>query len=899
MLKYTRSFRTSALIATLQVRFYRLKRAPLDSISHVPKILNKAITEANEPEKTLILKGQNSEEVEDSLIASKKFQEINPLEAIQETFIQYLKFYNGNTFKKSCKNLSNLNEDLKSKDLGSNEKIRAIFSYLIEECDLEIKRSNTIEPSQVFDEEKRNEHDLEESIMNDIFSQSAQQELETQDGSIPLKSTNFLLEILKNFNEQFNGMIKSKESITEMVTFDQLAQAYEVVKSIPVEGKKHRGIYLAGNLLYGTGKVRLDPINESFYIESLLTFGNYKKAYNLFITNKDKVNERWWNELGLMITLRSNHLRNFKKLLAETDERYSTTSSYLSPRVIKLGIRKYLSIGNVNEANALTDRFIRLVKKVGISRMNDQQTESTLKVRHFQSEENATQFLNEIEIPSDRDFVSVIDFHLYKKNIPKAAQLMNEYVEIPETTQENLTFLILKTKLNMLKDFDKLRSIFAQNKDCVVPAKNVGMLEEAFESVIAKYNTDNPIYNDLLFDNVSALTKSVILTDFVENFVAQQASGQWMKLDSVSRSKKFNSLLNILLGVGEEEKAYSILKKLEEASLKSKEDSSLLYSQFYSEVNAYHYSKFIEFYSLQIQNIKAQKISSFDKKECKEKVNLLLQRMQESEVIPNAQFIKEILVFYDGLYDFNSSFEIINPLLESKQQVSSESSLSTSDPAHFYSRRIITKPLYYEIWSVYRHYFHILQNNSKILSKKSSIVKNLIKKQIKIHPSFHPRALFRIMTANGEILPDRGFYKLIISTFIKSEDLEAIPALLTILTKRHDLDIDYDLSMYILKGLKRQYLRNISNISKDAHDYKKRKTELMNNESILKRIPQDLNQDVIISHLIKEILVFIKWKENSDYCSFMMVEEAFRELGTGSILLEGLIEDVNKLKIKV
>ena len=471
-------------------------------------------------------------------------------------------------------------------------------------------------------------------------------------------------------------------------------------------------------------------------------------------------------------------------------------------------------------------------------------------------------------------------------------------MEIPGTTQEDAAFLLVKTKLNMLKDFEKLRNIFAQNKDYVVPENNVKMLQEAFESVITKYNTNSPIYNELLFENVSALTKSIVLTDFLEEFITKQASGQWMELNSVSRSRKFNGLLNILLGTGEEEKAYNILKKLEEASKKSKTDPGLLYNQFYSEVNAYHYAKFVEFYSLQIQNMKAQNTPSFRKKEFKQKVKSLLKRMQESEVIPNAVFLREILNFYDSMYDFNSSFEIINPLLESKQQVSSESSLSTSNPCRFYNRRIITKPLYHKIWSVYCHYYHVLQNNSRILSKKSSIVKKLIKRQIKIHPTCHPRVLFQMTTENGEILPDKTFSKLIVSTFMKSGDLEAIPAILTFLTKKFDLNIDYDLSMYILKGLKRQYLRDISNISKDACEYKLRKAELMNNESILKNIPQGTNQENTISHLIREILIFIKWKEKSDCSTFLMVEDAFKELGTEFTLLEELIEDVNKLKIK-
>ena len=897
MFKYNRSLCSSALIAKSQIRFYRLKRAPLNYASHIPEVLNKTIIGPDEPEKCLILKGKTSEEIENNLLSNKKFQEINPLDTIQETFIQYLKFCNETNFKRSNKNLNRLKKTLESKDSNSTVKINAVFNYLLEECDLEIKRLNTTGQTQVYNEEKGNEDDLEQSIMNDIF-RSAQEQFEDQEGHIPLRSTSFLLEILKSFNERFNGIIKPKESITEMVTFSQLAQAFEVVKLIPVQEMKEKGIYLVGNLLYGTGKVRLDPINESFYIESLLVFGNYKAAYSLFITNKDKVNERWWNELGLMITLRSNHLRNFRKLLAETDAKYPTKYSYLSPRVAKLSIRKYLSIGNVTEANILTDRFIKLVEEVGIIRMKDEQEELPTGVKNFQNEKHATEFLNELEIPSDHDYISIVDFHLYKRNIPMAAQLISKYMEIPGTTQEDAAFLLVKTKLNMLKDFEKLRNIFAQNKDYVVPENNVKMLQEAFESVITKYNTNSPIYNELLFENVSALTKSIVLTDFLEEFITKQASGQWMELNSVSRSRKFNGLLNILLGTGEEEKAYNILKKLEEASKKSKTDPGLLYNQFYSEVNAYHYAKFVEFYSLQIQNMKAQNTPSFRKKEFKQKVKSLLKRMQESEVIPNAVFLREILNFYDSMYDFNSSFEIINPLLESKQQVSSESSLSTSNPCRFYNRRIITKPLYHKIWSVYCHYYHVLQNNSRILSKKSSIVKKLIKRQIKIHPTCHPRVLFQMTTENGEILPDKTFSKLIVSTFMKSGDLEAIPAILTFLTKKFDLNIDYDLSMYILKGLKRQYLRDISNISKDACEYKLRKAELMNNESILKNIPQGTNQENTISHLIREILIFIKWKEKSDCSTFLMVEDAFKELGTEFTLLEELIEDVNKLKIK-
>ncbi|CCK73437.1 Sov1p NDAI_0G04520 [Naumovozyma dairenensis CBS 421] len=856
---------------------------------------------------------QDPNEIIKTLKQTHGFSDINDASPIEETFLQYLTFLNKG-FQKSDQNLRLLKENLKSTGNNNNEKFNLIFSYLLTESTLELQRFKQLGPEglksikqqqqqQSNDEDEnsvvKNEKDLELRIMNEIFSTLTEKNKENE---VYLHNVDFLFKILT----ELNSTITEDKGFEHGLSIEQFVEAFEISKLIPIEGRKSRGIFLSGNLIYSTKKVRMDPINESLYIDSLLKYRLFKKAFQLYDSRKDKVNERWWNELGMMILLRSNHLASFKSLLQTTDEQFNVFP-YLSPRVLKLAIRKYLAINDHSMLKQLIDRFLLIVDTYGIEKSNSYMESSAL-MKTFQEENEASAYLNEQESYTTLDFASIIESLLYNKRINFASKLSSRFVELPQVinNDDHLKEFLTVTKLNLLKDFHSLKTFIEPHMSNA--KRNLGTLQEVFNDIIKGSRNESSPGNELLFDNINSLVSTPLLTNLAHEFIYNEiasTSTRNQDEDPMTNSKRFYGLIKVLLVSGKEKTALKVLRKMEEArQLMNKKEGNETANEFYPEVNAHHYAEFIAHYTILL---KASKINNASKLKIYEhKVENILNKMSKENIGMNATFLSKLLIFYRTTFNLNKSFEIINQILDSKDI---EQRLPDVSRTNFYQSRTITKKLYLEIWNCYYLYNKIFHDEIGRIKKTSNYVawKNhskKIKMETNIHPKFNSRWLLKTMLEQDNILPDDKFFHLIIATFIRERCWTVLPSVLILMNKRYNIKITTSLGQYINQGIKKeyilsetdklnqhhQYIEGTTNIiSTDDNKFKAKQTitKMVNNGEILKKVPIGESLELLVCELLK-LLQF----KNHNSSPLNEVLEVANELAVDNVIIQNIIDKI-------
>lgn len=108
---------------------------------------------------------------------------------------------------------------------------------------------------------------------------------------------------LKHINKMNNTELQNS------ISLEKLSSLYELSTQLIDSRIRETCIYLCGKLLYKAlirelgPRARPDPINEKFYIESCMTFGDLETALSLYESRKDKdvKDERFWYELGVSI----------------------------------------------------------------------------------------------------------------------------------------------------------------------------------------------------------------------------------------------------------------------------------------------------------------------------------------------------------------------------------------------------------------------------------------------------------------------------------------------------------------------------------------------------------------------------------------------------------------------
>lgn len=828
---------------------------------HIPTLKN---NEMLREQKVINIDAPSPDIVENKL-RSLGFENLNAENSMQDMMLSYFSQANAK-FKRGSKNLKKLQNDLMANDTSDDAKLGALFNYLLEESNLEIRRLQTINKSKVdinneprmIDKEIESETELENAIVSELFKPTG------KDGETYLMNTDFIYEILTDLNN------RKKPLGAKVLSIDQLVEAFELAKTVPIEGRRRRGIFLAGNLIYSLGKVRMDPVNESFYIESLVNYGLYKKAYNLFESVREKVNERWWYEMGMMIALRGNYLRKLDTLLAIADKKFDSYP-YIAPKMLQLAIKKKLYIRDFESANALSDRYLEIISKYGLKCSSDRDH----KMIKFESEGEADEYLNEIEVPTIQGLLTIIDYHFFRKNFDMGYKLMASYLEKTSDDEVSLQYLIVRLKLNLLRNMNGLKVALEPHIPRTVAKNRLRNLQRSFNKMVGKMNVDPTICQELLFDSISSLVQNPLLTKTVEGLLVSS-----MKEEALSPSKSFRGLIKLLLATGREKDAMKLLTNMEHAFKNSQDLTRPHENQFYTPANAHHYAEFVEYYTILAARGKSKRpLVTYEKN-----ISKLLARMEVTGVSYNAVFLAKLLVFYKGNNDFGNLFKIINEILEDKHNISTPADANRTS---FYGRRDITRGLYAEIWNAYSRYYYVYSREWQTIGKKSNYLgwRNNVSKimeKTKIHPSTPIRTLFANMINADNILPDERMYFVILVTFMKKREWEAIPGVLTAMESIHGLPISDELVNYFMKGLEREYIMA-----------KRRKIDLSGQgdqeiNSSMKQFIQQLKKNAVVQKpesgdpntvniLIENILALQRYKSPSDH-DFSQVTEAMKAM---------------------
>ena len=726
------------------------------------------------------------------------FQEVNTIKHLEETLIQYFDFIS-NGFKKSKKNLVKLKKDLHllHTDVSAKERFSYVFQFLLAETQMEIARYNSLGPQAIKnladtassyinlkEEAIENDDQLESAIMNDIFDDNLKDTTKTV-----LPYTELLLNLLGNMSKS------SWEKNSELLELDNVAEAYEIAKLIPLEDMKKRGIFWGGKILYDSRKVRLDPVNESFYIDALVYFGKYKEAFKLFNTYRDKVNQRWWLELGMMIALRSNHIKAFQTLLIEHDSNYGL-NGYISSKVARLAVKRYLAIRDIAKANTMTDRVLNTAKQLGIK------TETANnEYNNFNSEADAYKYLNTVEPPTVHDLVSIANYHIFAKNTEKVYDIFAVYFSSVGNSDPGFEFCITKTRLTMLKNQNELETALKDRIEQNVVPSILEVLYQSYEDLRKETNMSEIIAKEIYFDSLRKLgdKKSYTLAleklvDGADNYPIKSEVGD---SDHLRNQKIIAGVIKLMLWNGQEEKASRFLTELESSSQNSKSNhkESLL--------NSHHYALFISHYSNK---------SKKHRKSLRTKVNDIIDTMHVENIQPTATFWSSLIAFYRRDFDLDAAFSIINGILQNNQVSIDDKEIPIE--RNFYERRVISKKLYNEIWMTYAFYYNLRKVSSvhetfDRCHKAFFHASKDICSKMQHFPEISSRCLFRRMITQDNILPEPHLYIRVIKTFLKQGDLEGLYAVLLMMTKVHGLSISESVQKYILKGLqnlKKEYI---------------------------------------------------------------------------------------------
>ncbi|CCF55468.1 hypothetical protein KAFR_0A00300 [Kazachstania africana CBS 2517] len=774
-------------------RHYRRKGGSNTKLlEHVPGIATSSGIGKNE----ILLAGKSKEEIESGLKKIGFENTDQPSDSAQDFFLRYLKHTNV-VFKSSSKNLNHLKEELKQLS-DDSEKFEVLIQYLLRESELEIKRYKLLGKDKIIqkkldslaaEHEKHSgsisEQTLETVVFNNLF-------LDTQEETdIYFTNINLILKILQDLckNIPRNTMARYKS----VVPISLLVELFEMFKLVPLRKKRKLGILLAGKLIYASKKVRMDPVNESFYINSLVAYGFYKDALKLFQSYKLEVNQRWWNELGMLIMLASNNLRGFSNLLKETDIKFPSSGHYLNIRVLKFAIKKYIFINNTDVLGSLVGRLLKICDHYGVIAPK----EGTSRGIMFKTQEEANMYLNDMELPNEKHFTDIIQYFIHARDLDMIGKLFAKFIEYFSDEKSYLS-AILSTKINLLKDFTELKALIASNN---ISSGKLQLFEEAFNRIISRYDCNDSLTNELLFDNLNSFIYNPLLTKTIENVLTCELTSQLDENTNstdllLQNSKNIVGLLKVLLSLNKESEAFNVLDILESKRNTFTQKVALPSN---ATINAHHYGVFLDHYTAKCKKTANKRtIDDYNSK-----VRRLLTKMNNNKVKFNSIFLSKVLRFYRSTKNLNECFRIINDLLTSK-----ENDINVDNNELFYDRRGVTRLLYLEIWKIYYDYSILHYPDVVQKSNSPNWRRNRIKSisTLKIRPQYDLVWLLKLMINEDSILLDSRFYHLIASCFMKARNFEVVPCVLSLMFNNHDLKMNYHLLRFISVGIKNEFI---------------------------------------------------------------------------------------------
>lgn len=789
--------------------------------------------------------------------------------ATKEWCVRYLQSLNILRFKRSTTHLNKLKDTFKkNRDLKDSVQVfQMLIVYLIEESQLEIKRltqfpsvESLLESRMTALQEQPNDNDDLESF---VFENMIDSDILT-DEFCHLNHTKALFHILNELrvNKQIDWQ--------KYISIDQLVMIFESSKLININDWKQQGIFLSASFLYSEGLgIRMDPVNESFYVNSLTYFKYFKKAFDLVQSNLDNVNQRWWWELSLTLSLINNNLKNFQLATIQMDTVYPDYQGYTSPKILKLAIRKYSkvvsspsSFGDKNSPlDLLLHRFITMIEKYGIK--PEQEDNQNASIVNFQSEKEADEYLNRKELISYSDILSVTNSLLYNNHFSLADSFLKKLVLLREVSPEAKEITLITKKLEIIKDFDNLKVELTNNRHHLPRKERLFEFKILLDRIITKYlDQTNHTTQILLFDQLSSL---------VSNFRIQMNIGEIISkyVDNQTILKNHSHLLlKSFVSFDQLDEANDLITKLEN-SQRLEKSSSCDKSLEYPPIDTNHYATMIKYYTNKAKNYHSRDPGS-NWKNMEVEIIKIMDKVQSLKIPFTSTFISRLIIFYRESKNFERCFQIIQETLSIAHSAEEDTHVDIINPTS-----LIRQNLYYEIWKTYYQYYKI-QNFDilKLNEQRNKTNWNHLITQTKIDQSIIPTIdlinLFHNMIERDNLLPDVDFIKLILDTFIKSRNWVPIPAIITQCTQVFDLQFDDNIISDLMVGIQREFIsQETTNLLQKNHDLTftaanleaKKEAELLFSN---KDIAQLGNHEEKIKQLLTNVIILNKFKNPYD-----------------------------------
>lgn len=176
---------------------------------------------------------------------------------------------------------------------------------------------------------------------------------------------------LKRLPQFLYRMTRLRNSdLSSKVPAEKWGLLYGISTSIKNDQIRNQCIYLCGKLLYSSlvreygPKMRPDPINEKFYIESLIKYEQYPKALELFNSRKEKdvKEERFWFELGAEIYISMGNMDRGIEIIDQIKDKWG----YINSLVLVKGLKVSISNQNVDDALWFWEEVQMNIDNVGL-----------------------------------------------------------------------------------------------------------------------------------------------------------------------------------------------------------------------------------------------------------------------------------------------------------------------------------------------------------------------------------------------------------------------------------------------------------------------------------------------------------------------------------------------------
>lgn len=165
-------------------------------------------------------------------------------------------------------------------------------------------------------------------------------------------------ETLSDFGAVFWQAVKTLAETKDPKYIELFSTLFEVAKRMP-ENIRIDAIYLVGTYLYRLKKVRLDPVNEVEYLDSLVAKGRPFRALEYWNSRKtrDEVRDSvYWTEIGALYHLDAGLWHKAEELASSLHE-----DGVLSPRLAGEMV-KFAAKRKLAALNAWTERFVSSLK---------------------------------------------------------------------------------------------------------------------------------------------------------------------------------------------------------------------------------------------------------------------------------------------------------------------------------------------------------------------------------------------------------------------------------------------------------------------------------------------------------------------------------------------------------